>query len=585
MNDRLPKVLLDTLANRFPLGLRLLPDEPTFNYLTRTLRITGRHDRRRTTASLFGSASVRVERPLHAGFAHFAYTLSGMEALNGRYLAEAHTMLRLFKPFSAQDRYERTLDQTLTDRATGIFERIGARPTGVFRNSPACCVACTEVDQDTHRPPHYRRSHQVIACQVCPEHGTVLTTRCESCAAPLSFTDLPSLKCQSCGANFQPGQLDSALASNPALALRLAQVVQSSLNGLLVVADETVRLTVLRERIQSAQKNRSGLIGDNLALRICRTYGPQFLETLSLLPTREPTLGWPALMLHGRHLSQDPIANCLLIAMSFESVEAYNDAVSRTSSQILSTDKTSKLLTGCMGITRAILKDVLRPGLLREVAANHGIDNCILTNWVAAYPGLSQRRKLTGRNVLLRRNKRLILRHQANNPTQSRSQVAAVLSREVAQVRQHDRAWLDRHLPVQEGLSGATAAIRTPPKSEKDKALAAALCHAVETAKATKARPRRFAANRIEAMSGIAMIDKEQRTKFPLTTEAIARLTESVEDYYRRCLNWAAEDLIRCRGRCDHVIELFVHAHVSLDCVRNLEDYARTLITDSQFAH
>lgn len=35
---------------------------------------------------------------------------------------------------------------------------------------------------------------------------------------------------------------------------------------------------------------------------------------------------------------------------------------------------------------------------------------------------------------------------------------------------------------------------------------------------------------------------------------------------------------MRCRGRCDHLIELFVHAGVALDYVRSLEDYGRSLI-------
>lgn len=94
-----------------------------------------------------------------------------------------------------RERYERTLDQALSDRATGIFERIGARSTGVFRDSPACCLMCTAIDQGASAA-HYRRSHLIAACRVCPEHGTVLTTCCESCGAPFGFADLPSLECR-----------------------------------------------------------------------------------------------------------------------------------------------------------------------------------------------------------------------------------------------------------------------------------------------------------------------------------------------------------------------------------------------------
>lgn len=584
MNDRLPGSALSLAAPCAARRVPLLPDEPTFNYVSRIDLLTGGTNRRRVITDLFGSSSIRMERPLHAGFEYLAEILDIGSRLTGRELAQAHSMLGFFRPFSAPSRYERALDLASGSRATGIFELIGAREFGVFRDSPACCLDCIANDAAEHLPPRYRRAHQVLACQVCSDHGTPLTTHCDFCGASLRYADLPSLVCRSCGTTLQPGHLDADLASNLSLTVRLAETIQSCLDGTLAVTREAIRLFALRERIREIVTNRSGVVGDNLALRLSRTYGMPFLKMLGLAPNAAPTLGWPGLLIHGGLLSADPVANCLLIALLFESVGDYNDAVSTILHAPIEPDEGRKPVTGSQQVTRAVLRDVLGPERLIDVAERHGLNGKTLHGWVAAYPGLSERRKGSAIRIQLRRCKRRILGHLRAHPGQSRTQAAMTYGSEIAYALRHDRTWLDRHLPVKANLTGATATSRVKLSNSKDQELADALRTAIAHEKAMIGRPRRFTPNRVLRLSGLGALPIQERDAFVETSRAVQELNEPVAEYYQRCLLWAAKDLVRCRGKCDHVVELFVHAGVSLEYVRALELYALSLIAGGQQA-
>lgn len=584
MNARLPQHSLspdlESIVSRVP----LLPDEPTFNYVTRLDRLTGGVDRQRIVTELFGKPGIRVDRPFHGGFGHFAeHFADGAEPCPSA-MARDHSMLGLFRPFVAPERFERALKQTIGDSVTGVYEVIGARATGVFRESPGVCLKCVEGDIRDHRPPHYQRVHQVIACQVCPEHGTPLTTICASCGVPLRYTELPSNECHSCGATLEPGTLDVGLASNPELATRLAKVIQWFLNSTLTITDEACRLATLRERTRTAVRSGSGAIGDNLALRLTQAYGPSFLDQLGLAPNSAPRFGWPALMIHGRLLSADPIANSLLIALLFESVDDYARSSVAIASNAVVSEPSQRQPLACSQITRRIVQDALGPERLADVAQKHGLGSQILTKWVAAYPGLSERRRDSGIRIQLRRCKRKILTQLGDQAGLSRTQVALTNRSEIAFVLKHDRAWLDFHLPRKTNLSGATARRSDTLDVSRDREFAEALRMLVTQEMALKGRPRRLSPSRVLRMSGLEPLPVSKRLEFRETLAAIDEASESVNDYYKRCLDWAAADLERCRGRCDHLIELFIHAGVSVEHVRSLEAYASALIISEQQA-
>lgn len=371
-------------------------------------------------------------------------------------------------------------------------------------------------------------------------------------------------------------------AIDRALVVRLAQVLQAALSGFMAVVPEWVRLRVLRERTQMLLKVKSDVVGGNLAALLMQAYGRPFLELLALRPDSAPTFGWPALLLYGRFLSADPIANCLLIAMLFGSANEYNEEISKTTTTPSDNEENPKPLIGCHRITSEVLRDVLGPERLIDVADRHGISRSQLLKWVAGYPGLSERRKLSAGRIQLRRNKRTILEHLAKNPGQSRTQAARTVRSEIAKVIRNDRGWLDQHLPVKTNLAGATASQRATPNLIKDRKLAVALRLAVEQQKTVLARPRRLTQDRLVRMSGLGALAAEDRRAFPETSRAVQELTESVSEYYQRCLTWASKDLVRCRGRCDHIVELFVHAAVSIEYVRILEPYASRLILGNQ---
>ena len=62
-------------------------------------------------------------------------------------------------------------------------------------------------------------------------------------------------------------------------------------------------------------------------------------------------------------------------------------------------------------------------------------------------------------------------------------------------------------------------------------------------------------------------------------TILLDQLSESLPDYYRRCLSWAAKNLIWQYGACDSLAQLFVHARVGVEHVKPLTEFAQTLLT------
>lgn len=450
MNDRLRDGVMQTPALSAASRVPLLKEEPLFSYVTRIDVLTAGSDRRRVLLDLLGSPGFRLDCPLHGGYEFLARRLSSDGLISGQDLVPQHSLLPVFKPFANPSRYRHMFNLVSRSDARGGFQYIGARSSGVFRRSPACCLDCLAADTRDRVPPHYRRPHMLAASVVCAEHGTPVTTGCEACGAPLRHNRLPSATCDNCGALLQPGRLPVDLDAS--LAQKLAKLIQSCLNGELPAPDEPIRLAALRERVRARVRNRSGLVGDNLATFLIRTYGRPFLEELQLVPDAPPALGWPSLMIHGKWWTSDPITNILLIAALFESVADYSDAIATCSSDLVVPVAKCRELPAGQRVTVRMLRDILGPRPLSDIAERHNANVQSLRPWVAAYPGLAERRRQCGARIELRRSKRKILEYIAGNPGCLRNQVESLLQRDVARVRQSDMPWLDRHLPVQQGL-------------------------------------------------------------------------------------------------------------------------------------
>ena len=439
------------LVERVP----FFPDETTFSYVNRITCLTAAISRRQVVEMLFGSRTICTHRPLHSGFGHLAALHADPYGVTPDDLPQRYGLLALYAPFLDSERYRRVIRLAHRSHGGGLNEVAGYRKIGVFRETPAFCPRCVENDLASHRAPYYRRSHQVSAVLCCPEHGVPLIEACCSCREAAAFERLPKFNCPHCETPYGEAAAMLGPISQGDLGWRLAKFVQAAMLGYLPKVDAGIRIAVLRERAARRLKNRGGALEDNLARTITKAYKRPFLAKLGLQTDAAPTLAWPSLLISGRLFVSEPIANCLVMATLFDSVGDYTREINIAVGCGRSHPLGRNLLCGYAEITNAVLKDLMRPNRIERVANKHSINPTSLKNWVAAVPGLSKRRQASWPRIALRKCKKTILCHIAQNPGQSRNRVATEHKAEVTFIFKKDREWLDQYLPAQQNQSRA----------------------------------------------------------------------------------------------------------------------------------
>jgi hypothetical protein len=532
----------------------------------------------RIVEKYFGNPHCRVEKPLHAGFGTFAKHIGRKGSDSSNDVINAHSMLALFKPFADPERYSKASELASSVRGNGINMAVGLREVGMFREHPAICLDCVNEDLRIKQFAHYRRSHQVFAASHCSNHHTRLITACAECGKHFSHWNLPDKKCHYCGKLLKQVEGNSELVPDIGARIRLSQVLASVFSGEIDYVDVNVRLDVLRSRTNQVVKNRSGVTGDNLATYINIMFGRAFLDSLGLKTDSAPTLGWPALLIHGRYLMHDPVANCVLIAALFDSTDHYPDSIKARQLMPEVVPKLPKHLWGAANVSFPMMREALRSPSLYSLVRQNEKDNVHFRKWMAAYNGLSDRRLKFLQRKKIRFYKKCIQKRLEEVSGLSRNQVSITLATEVEYIRKHDPQWLDQHLPAR-GIPNRK--ISAQPKIlyiEADEALCKQLNEVVYQKKIGRCRPTRLKYLDLLRLSGLTKMPAEVRCDYPQTLKLIDQLTESMDKYYRRSLEWAARNLVWQFGKCDNITELFVHARVGIEYVRPLESYAQSLL-------
>jgi hypothetical protein len=578
MNDLVDFRKLGMATKSFCEQIPWLKDEPTYNYVTRVMLLSALTDRREVVEEIFGSRNICIENPLHAGFGALALNKN---LLNGKYdetPINEHSMLPLFKPFIKAENYSHAVKLALGSLGNGMNLVVGLRKDEMFRTHPAVCVDCVSSDKQLPHNSSYRRSQQILAVSHCAIHQTPLIQGCSICGSFFEYFDLPSLDCPKCGEKLTLNAKDMEVIPDISAQIRISKVIAAIFSGEIPVVDTKVRLAVLQKQVKEVIKNRSGVIGDNLATHLNIMFGRSFLEKIGLPTHRAPSLGWPALLIYGRVLVEDPIANVLLIAALFESVAHYNDSINKQIASGLNMENLPKPLraTGKIGVN--ILKDILCYNSLNEVIKKNCQKNYSLIKWAAAYPGLSERRNVFQFKRQLKNCKRSIQLKLENEPELSRTKAHISLGFELYFVKKHDPQWLDQNLPSLRKNNNSKFTEKVKSVGDKDEELFENLTIAVNQEKSGRGRPKQLSKFKVLSMSGLRTIPAEERESFPKTSTLINQASESMEDFYRRSLVWAASNLVSQYGECNNITELFIHANIGLSYVRLLEDFAQTLL-------
>lgn len=556
----------------------LQTDEPDYSYLTRVMLLTPSMEMSRIVEKYFGNPHCRVEKPLHAGFgtfaSHFGHNIFGScnDAI------DAHSMLAFFKPFADPGRYLNACELAGSVRGNGINLAVGLRGDWIFREQPATCLDCINDDQQNNQFANYRRSHQVLAASHCSIHHKRLITSCATCGTRFSHWDLPDKECHECGALLTQVEDNAETIPDHAARIRLSQVIASVFSEKIGAVDVNIRLDVLRNRTALVVKNRSGVIGDNLATHVNKMFGRTFLESLGLPTYSAPTLGWPALLIHGRSMVHDPVANCILIAALFDSVDEYIDSITSRQLAPEGLPTLPKTLWGAGSISFSMMREALRSPSLYSFVRPNGTVNEQFQKWMAGYPGLSNRRLNFLLHKKIRYYKKCILGKLEETPGLSRNQISTTLKTEVAYIRKYAPQWLEQHLPARGTPNRLIVTQAKELLEDGDHALSKQLAEVVNRIKASRSRPTRLKSLDLMRLSSLTRMPAEIHCNYPQTLKLVEQLSESMDKYYRRSLEWAYRDLARQYGKCDNISELFVHAKVGIEYIKPLESFAQFLL-------
>lgn len=578
MNDRLDSRILSASGGaRFRTSL--LPDEPIFSYVARAEKLAITRTQESIKTELFANGKTQIGRPLHSGLSNFAAAVLGSSQHADALIAQ-HGLIAIYRPFIPPTRYEVAIERIKGAVSNGKLEPTIRRSVEIFRTHPAACPGCIQSDKAKYGFAYFRRSHLIRAVTHCPEHQIPLVDYCPNCGTTFSLGELLSLTCHHCGDSIVQDQNVSAPTEQTASAVRLSQFCEAALAGQIDWHSEGSRLAAYRRRTSEIVRNRSGIVGHNLARHLERSYGKNLLERLGLSPHRAPTLGWPALLIQGRVLVDDPIANCLLLAALFDSPAHYVEYVVSAQEAIASeTETLRRQLVGLKAITPQLLRDAIRLPL-KQAAAKHGACHGDLKQWVGAYPGLSERRNAKSKLTKLENYKRVLADLLAERPELSRTATLKLRKGAMKFVLRYDSVWLDEILP--KGLPAPAARGKGPKAPERpprdDMQASDWLQTALSAEFAESVRPVHRTVNQLFRLSGMFRVPLKERVAFPTTMNFIRAFAESDEAFYRRNLQWAASDLRRTYKRCDNLAELFVHAQVPLKLVRPLQDFAETLL-------
>lgn len=387
MNNRVDfQILLPEQKSRY-FGMTPLPDETSWSFVARAALLTGASDLRRVAFDLFGCHGT-FDYPaarLHGGFQQLASHFVGFEGWDVDSLQNSLSFLPLFRPFLSDDRYSAVQRLSCEIGAHGLGKAAGIKRAGLLRRHAAVCLDCLVHDQTKHHVGYYHRVPQVAAVTVCPQHGSKLLSHCPACG--LRLPKIPDLSCQGCGCVLRVG--DSA--DDPAFDahLRLARFAEACFSGTMPIVDPTSRLFVLQKRARERISTRSGLVGDNLATHLNRSFGRDYLNSLGWATDSGKTIGWPSLVINGQAWEVEIGPQLLLIALLFDSVEDFRDACltqPRSESTQRIVQRRAQILWN-----KEIFFDLIRCGDVAEVAERHHVAAHLVHSWVTTYPGLSAR--------------------------------------------------------------------------------------------------------------------------------------------------------------------------------------------------
>jgi hypothetical protein len=178
------------------------------------------------------------------------------------------------------------------------------------------------------------------------------------------------------------------------------------------------------------------------------------------------------------------------------------------------------------------------------------------------------------------RRRRLWLKYLNSNPPPSRSLLCKKHQSLFYRILMDDKHWLQKHLPPRQRARGSGPRIDW---TEKDQQLAKSVCEEAQRMNDDPGRPVRISLTCLARRVGKLAVISKRRHLLPLTQKALIQVSESVQEYAVRRVNWAAKSF-RATGIVPTARQIQWRAAVSASIAMDpmvkdaIEENARQLI-------
>jgi hypothetical protein len=177
-------------------------------------------------------------------------------------------------------------------------------------------------------------------------------------------------------------------------------------------------------------------------------------------------------------------------------------------------------------------------------------------------------RKISAHDLKQRRatNRRKFLDATKANPELGRTQLRKQFAAPYSWLYQHDRRWLEKHLPIRSYLRKLKARTNW---SKKDAELAVAVRIEAESMRALPGRPVIISRTAITRSLGMAYLSKNPAAKLPLMNIALSEVAETREQFAVRRVEWATS-VFRAQGLSPASWRIALLARLSGDAAKAL---------------
>lgn len=571
------------------------PDETFPSWIARYHILSGDPSPTRTVTRLFGTPAFGVTSNLPCHLEHFFKQLPEGLMAGVDEMIDQLTLLPYYRPFLKPSALAGIKDAMAFGGRGGVATKVSfARNTILKTWFARFCPVCIQEDLRRFGQPYWHRSHQLPGVTVCARHGCLLLERCRSCQHEIGQYNhlyLPHLVC--INGHRLTEQVDYVARDDRRLLLAsISDALLQSTMGPIPL--ENIRRAYL-----------VGLIGKGLAVSSKKIlqknfhetfeafYGAGFLATLGLPLQKSYCNDWLAHMRTAVR-SPHPVKHLLVIGFLFGSWENFIDAMNlvhvdtprkqypprqrpddewierlrellihqgrtlkETAAVLGKSDYVLSVIAERLGIRKRlkkpaggkdrsgqILQEMLSTEPLEQIAVRHGISVKHLRKLIyEAGPRFQQRR-----NRILKNARRDAYRQCIDTFLKGKSgitnlDIRTAAYKELVWLKNHDRAWLDRKLKAHKVTTGRRV-LRNGRFDwvQKDKSMAAALESAAARLMNAPGRPKRVGIEALRRALGKPGV-LHGLSKLPVTAAQLSELVEQKEDYHRRVIRWAFDDM------------------------------------------